>query len=287
MILFTIGFIPFGIIDLLDIFAVTVVFYQVYKILRGTRATQLFAGLLVLLVAGSLAQLIGMSGMTWLIQSIGAVWVIAFVILFQPELRRMLIRVGQLGILRPLFRASEERIVGIVAKAAFELSKQRFGGLIVFQRTTGLRGVGETGISMQAEVSLELLVSIFYPRSPLHDGAVIISGETILAAKCILPLSMHPEFESSLGTRHLAALGITDEIDAVAVVVSEENGTISVAENGKFTARDLNESELKKELNRLLYPRSVESDAEADEATDLSGVKSGTVGTASALSESS
>ncbi len=257
MILFTLGFIPFGIIDLLDIFAVTAVFYQVYKILRGTRATQLFAGLLVLVFAGSFAQLIGMSGMTWIIQSIGAVSVIAFVILFQPELRRMLIQIGQLGVLRPLFRASEERIVSIVSRAAFDLSRQRFGGLIVFQRTTGLRGVIETGIQLQAEVSLELLVSLFFPRSPLHDGAAIISGETIVSAKSILPLSTNPNLESSLGTRHRAALGITEEIDAIAIVVSEETGTISVAENGMFTKRNLNELELKDELTRLLYPRSV------------------------------
>jgi diadenylate cyclase len=257
MILFTLGFIPFGIIDLLDIFAVTVVFYQIYKILRGTRATQLFAGLLVLILAGSFAQLIGMSGMTWIIQSIGAVSVIAFVILFQPELRRMLIQVGQLGVLRPLFRASEERILSIASRVAFDLSRQRFGGLIVFQRTTGLRGVIETGIPLQAEVSLELLVSLFFPRSPLHDGATIISGETVVAAKCILPLSTNPNLESSLGTRHRAALGITEEVDAIAVVVSEETGTISVAEDGVFTKRNLNELELKEELTRLLFPRSV------------------------------
>ncbi len=287
MILFTLGFIPFGVIDLLDILAVTVVFYQVYKILRGTRATQLFAGLLVLLIAGSFAQLVGMSGMIWLIQSIGAVWVIAFVILFQPELRRMLIRVGQLGILRPLFRASEERVVGIIAKAAFELSKQRFGGLMVIQRSTGLRGVGETGISMQAEVSLELLVSIFYPRSPLHDGAVLISGETIIASKCILPLSMHPQFESSLGTRHLAALGITEEIDAVAVIVSEESGTISVAENGDFTARDLNEMGLKSELNRLLYPRASRTDKTEQTASEAKADKIAKAGAVPVLSDSS
>lgn len=252
--LFRIGFLSISIIDLLDVVAITVVFYQVFRIVRGTRATQMFAGLLILLAAGSIAQLIGMSGMTWMIQSIGAVWVLAFVVLFQPELRRMLIRVVQLGVLRNLFRAGGERIISSVAATAMDLSRRRFGGLFVLQRTTGLRGVIETGVSIQAEISRELLVSIFYPRSPLHDGAVVISGETIVAARCILPLTTNELEDSSLGTRHRAAIGITEEVDAVAVVISEETGTVSIACNGRFTGRDLDETELEKELNRLLYP---------------------------------
>lgn len=266
--LFHIGFLSFGIIDLLDIIAVTFVFYQVWKIMRGTRATQMFVGMLVLLVAGSVAQLLGMSGLPWLIQSIGAVWVIAFVILFQQELRRMLIRVGQLGLLRTLFRAGGERVITEVVKASMELARRRFGGIIVFQRTTGIRGVMETGVPIHAEVSAELLVSIFYPRAPLHDGAVVISGNTLEAAHCILPLATGPHEEPTLGTRHRAALGITGEIDAVAVVISEETGMVSVAEGGRFTMRDLDEWSLHAELVRLLYPGSAseaESSAEAAE----------------------
>ena len=252
--LFRIGFLSVSLIDLLDVLAVTVVFYQVYRILRGTRATQMFAGLLVILIAGSLVQLVGMSGMTWLIQSIGAVWVIAFVILFQPELRRMLIRVGQLGVLRTIFRASGEKVVSEITKAAMEISRHRFGCLMVFQRSTGLRGVIETGVSLQAEVSADMLVSIFFPRNPLHDGAVIISGDTIVAARCILPLTTSSNLDPSLGTRHRAAIGITEEVDAVTLVVSEETGTVSMACNGRFTAWDIGEKELKTELTRLLYP---------------------------------
>ena len=252
--LFHIGFLSFGIIDLLDIIAVTFVFYQVWKIMRGTRATQMFVGLLLLLATGSLAQLFGMSGLSWLIKSIGAVWVIAFVILFQPELRRMLIRVGQLGLLRTLFRAGGERVIAEVVQASMELARRRFGGIIVFQRSTGIRGVIETGVQLHAEVSAELLVSIFYPRAPLHDGAVVISGNTIVAAHCILPLTTGPLEEPTLGTRHRAALGITAEIDAVAVVISEETGMVSVTEGGRFTLRNLDERALHSELVRLLYP---------------------------------
>ncbi len=214
----------------------------------------MFAGLLLLLGAGSISQLIGMNGMTWLIQSVGAVWVIAFVILFQPELRRMLIRVGQMGVLRTLFRAGSDRVVTEVAQAAMELSRRRFGALIVIQRSTGLRGIIETGISLQAEVSADLLVSTFFPRSPLHDGAVIISGETVVAARCILPLTTGDYGDHNLGTRHLAAIGITEEVDAVTVVVSEETGTVSVVCNGGFSARNLDYKTLSMELNRLIFP---------------------------------
>lgn len=255
MTLFNFGFISFGLLDLLDIIAVTVVFYQVYRIMRGTRATQMFVGSLLLLLTGSLAQLIGMSGLTWLIQSVGAVWVIAFVIIFQPELRRVLIQVGQLGVLRKFFQGGGKRVVTEVAKAALELSRRRFGGLIVFQRTTGLRGVVETGISVQAEISAELIISIFFPRSPMHDGAVIIANETIIAASCILPLSTdHKQVESSLGTRHRAALSISEEVDAVVVVISEETGSVSVVMDGLFVGRNLDEEDLKTILTNLLYP---------------------------------
>jgi len=184
------------------------------------------------------------------------VWVIAFVILFQPELRRMLIRVGQLGVLRSLFDVGGKRVVAAIAQASMELSRRRFGGLFVIQRTTGLRGIIETGVSIQAEVSSDLLVSLFYPRSPLHDGAVVVSGDTIVAARCILPITDRPLEDQHLGTRHRAAVGITEEIDAVAVVVSEETGTVSVVCNGKFQARNLDEESLVEELNKLIYPGS-------------------------------
>ncbi|HHE46660.1 MAG TPA: TIGR00159 family protein [Bacteroidetes bacterium] len=254
--LFKIGFLPFGFMDLLDILLVTVIFYQVYRIMRGTRATQMFAGLLVILLTGSLAQLLALSGVSWLIQSIGAVWVVAFVILFQPELRRALTRIGELGFMRTFFRTGSEKVISEVTRAAMELSRRRFGGLIVFQRTTGIRGVVETGIPLQAEVSGDLLVSIFFPRTPLHDGAVIISENTIVAAHCILPLSTNVHLDQTLGTRHRAAIGITEVVDAVALVVSEETGSVSLAEDGKLIASQLNEDTLKSELSRLLYPHS-------------------------------
>ena len=254
--IFKIGFLPIGIIDILDILLVTFVFYQVYRIMRGTRATQMFAGLLVLLVAGSLAQLMGMSGISWLISSIGAVWVIAFVILFQPELRRALTRIGELGFMRTFFKTGSEKVLSEVSRAVIEMSRRRIGCLIVFQRTTGIRGVIETGVRLHAEVTWDLLVSIFFPRTPLHDGAVIISEGILIAARCLLPLSSNPHIDATLGTRHRAALGITEEIDALAVVVSEETGTISLVEGGEIKYRDLDEDSLRSKLTELMYPRT-------------------------------
>lgn len=272
--IFNIGFLSFGIIDLLDILLVTVVFYQIYRIMRGTRATQMFAGLLVIMVAGSIAQLMGLAGMSWLIGSVGAFWVVAFVILFQPELRRALTRVGELGLLRTFFRTGSEKVVTEVTKAAIELSMKRIGGLIVFQRTTGIRGVIETGILLQAEVTSDLLVTIFFPRTPLHDGAVIISGSTIIAAACILPLTTRNLSDTKLGTRHRAAIGITEELDAVAVVISEETGSISIVENGKFVGRDYKEYDLRTDLNRLIYPHIMEKSASTEvESTDAEPVQ--------------
>jgi diadenylate cyclase len=168
----------------------------------------------------------------------------------------MLIQIGQIGFMRTFFRTAGQRAVAEVVRASLELSRRRFGGLIVFQRKTGIRGIVETGITVQSEISWELLVTLFHPRTPLHDGAVIVIGDTIVAAKCILPLTIHPQTDTTLGTRHRAALGISEEVDAVAVVISEESGTISIAVSGKFIGRNLDEKTLTAELTRLLYPNT-------------------------------
>lgn len=248
MVLFRIGFISFTLIDLLDILAVYYVFYKIYQIMKGTRASQMFAGLLLIIVASFLFQMLNMKGMSWLISSFTAVWVIAFVIIFQPELRRLLIQIGQSRLIRMLFKVEENRAINAVINAAVQLADRHYGGLFVLQKDTGLKGIIETGIKLQAEVTSELLVSIFSPRTPLHDGAVIIANDIVQAAKCILPLSQNPAVIRELGTRHQAALGITEESDAAAVVVSEESGRISLAFQGKFIHRNLDKELLKKYL---------------------------------------
>ncbi len=246
--LFKIGFLDFTLLDLLDIIAVYYVFLKLYKIIKGTRAGQMFAGMLIIIFASFVVQILNMEGMSWLINSFASVWVIAFVILFQPELRRLLIQIGQSRVIRTLFKVEENRAINAVIDATIQLAERHYGGLIILQKDTGLKGIVETGIRLQAEVSAELLVSIFFPRTPLHDGAVIIGNDLILAAKCILPLTQNPEIEKSLGTRHRAALGITEESDAVAVVVSEETGRISLAYKGEFLHRNLDKEHLKEHL---------------------------------------
>jgi len=233
--LFKIGFLSISVIDILDIAAVSYLIYKVYFIMRGTRASQMLIGLIFILLASFLVQALNMSGMKWLFSSISQVWVVAFVIIFQPELRRLLIYTGQSRMVRLFVRVEENVSLIEVTKAAIELSKRRYGGLIVLQRDAGLKAVIETGISIQSKVNESLLVTVFSPRSPLHDGAAVIANDLVEAAKCILPLSDSTNLDPTLGTRHRAALGLSEESDAVVVVVSEETGTISLAKNGKLT----------------------------------------------------
>lgn len=249
--LFRVGFITFTLIDLIDIVLVTIVFYRLYDIMRGTRGSQMFVGLLLLLVVSLVVGSLGMKGMTWLVQSVAQVWVIAFVILFQPELRRLLIQIGQARIVRRLFRVRTTRVIDQITRAAVELSQKRYGGLFVIQRDMGLRSIIETGTRLQAEATSELIVSIFYPRTPLHDGAIVINGNLIEAAGCILPLTESLNIDSSLGTRHRAALGLSEETDAAVVVVSEETGQISLAYRGEFLARGMTDEELRKHLEQI------------------------------------
>ena len=184
-----------------------------------------------------------MSGMTWIFDSLKTVWLVAFVIIFQPELRRMLIFLGQSRIIRYFIKVSSGKTFDEVIKAAVELSKRRYGALIVMTRDTGIKSITETGIQIQAEISAPLITSIFNARSPLHDGAIIIQNDIVEAAKCILPLSQSPSLGPHFGTRHRAALGLAEESDAVILVISEETGRISVALDRQLV-QNLDESDL-------------------------------------------
>jgi diadenylate cyclase len=199
-------------------------------------------------------QLMELNLISLIFKEFATVWAIAIVILFQPELRRFLIHMGNNPIVARLFPLRSVELVEEIASAAEALSRRQYGGLFVLTREVGLRGVLETGVRLQSEVSQELLVSIFFPRTPLHDGAVVISGTIIQAAKCILPLSNNPDIDGNLGTRHRAALGISEESDALVVVVSEETGQISLAEDGRLTPmRDADH--LTAVLSRLMNER--------------------------------
>lgn len=250
--LFKIGFLTVSIIDILDIAIISFIIYKMYLFIRGSRAAQMFIGLILILIVSVFVQLLGLSGLSWIIQNLRTIWLIGFVILFQPELRRLLIYLGQTPLLRKLLKVTiNKRMTEDVVKAAMELSKRGFGGLIVVVGNAGIKSIIETGQSLQAKVSVPLIVSIFNPRSPLHDGAVVIQNEIIEAAQCILPLSQNPNLEHQYGTRHLAALGLSEESDAVIVVVSEETGKISLAFEGNLHT-DLDYTRLRNMLNEFL-----------------------------------
>ena len=253
MTFFKLGFLTVTLIDLIDIILVTWVFFKVYQYFKDTRAGQMLIGLVILLISSFIFNSIGLSAMSWLVNQFQTVWVVAFVILFQPEIRRLLIYIGQTRFFQRIFRTGTSRSLEAIVEASLQLSAKKWGGLIVIQRETGLRSYKEAGIQLKAEVSTPLLMSIFNPESPMHDGAVILQNTLLEASGCILPLTESQMVLPEMGTRHRAALGITEESDAIVIVISEERGTISTAENGRFTNLEMDEMKLRRYLNERLF----------------------------------
>jgi len=245
--LFKIGFLPVTVMDVLDIAVMSYLIYRVYKLLHGTRGAQMMVGLIILLLFSGLAPVFQMKGLTWIFENLRTIWLLAFVILFQPEIRRLLIYIGQSRIVRFFVKVTGSRVIDEVVEATTALRDRGYGALIVMARETGLRTVAETGTRIQAEVSSPLILSIFNPRSPLHDGAIIVQNEIIEAAKCILPIDQETHKQATFGTRHKAALTLSEETDAMIIVVSEETGKISVALSGQLNY-DLSPEGLKKVL---------------------------------------
>jgi diadenylate cyclase len=218
--------------DALDILIVAYVIYRVAQLIRGTRTMQMVVGLLIVAGAFVASQLLGLFTLNWLLNNfLGSLFVI-LVVIFQSDIRRALTRVGT-----PSFLASRGTVASVaqeLATAAAWLSARRIGALLVLEQEVGLNEFVETGRVLEARLSPELLETIFMRGSPLHDGAAIIKGDQVLAAACLLPLSTNPNVSLALGTRHRAGIGLTEESDAVVIVVSEEDGTISMARNGKL-----------------------------------------------------
>jgi len=248
--------------DLLDILLVAAIFFVILYLVRGTRAVPLLRGIILLIILlalmGSAFQL---RAFGWMVERALPALLVAIPVVFQPELRRALERLGRAGSLlsRPTGRrAALEHSLSAVVEACSVLAKRRTGALVVLERETGLQEYVETGVVLDAEVSTELLIALFDPHIALHDGAVILRNGRALAAACVLPLSTAFLDDRRLGLRHRAALGITEETDAVAVVVSEERGTISVAHNGRII-RDLDPERLGRVLHAfhqsVLEPR--------------------------------
>lgn len=223
--------------DLLDIALVAFLLYRVFLLFRGTLAVQILAGLALLMGLRVVAQEADLLGIGFILNNFWAVWVLALVVLLQPELRRALAQTGRSRLLQRVFgEASAERsqMVGEVVRAAESLAGKRIGALIVVERTSGLRNYAELGVPIDAVLTAELLGSLFLPGSSLHDGAVFIQEGRISVAGCFLPLSRNLQLARALGTRHRAALGLAEETDAVVVVVSEETGGISLAVEGRI-----------------------------------------------------
>ena len=241
-------------LDLLDIFLVAVLFYRLLILVKGTRSAQMYVGLLVIVLIALAAREFDLIAIRWIAESLKTVWLIAFVILFQPELRHALAQFGRTRYFRSFLRGDSYGVLGEVVRAIEALARDRHGALVVLERNVGLRNFVETGTRIDAKVSAELLVTLFSPGSPMHDGAVILREDTVLASSCILPLSSNPRSALALGTRHRAALGLSEECDAVVIVVSEETGAISVAFRGVLKQR-LSEGELRSELSRIFRIR--------------------------------
>jgi len=250
--------------DVLDILLVAVLFYRLLILVKGTRSAQMYVGLLVIVLIGILAREFDLIAVKWIVDSLKTVWLIAFVILFQPELRHALALFGCTRYFLSFLRSYHYGSLGEIVRATETLAQRRHGALVVIERNVGLRNFVETGTRIDAKVSAELLVTLFSPGSPLHDGAVIIREDTVLAASCILPLSANPRTVTTLGTRHRAGLGLSEETDAAVIAVSEESGAISVAFRGRMR-QGLDEGELRSELSRILRVRPEEEAAMTEE----------------------
>ena len=258
-----------GIFDILDIAVVAFIIYKILGFIQETRAQQLVKGLLVLLVVFFLSDVLHLYTLNWLLKTFMSIGIIALVVIFQPELRRGLEYVGRNKIVKAPFgqvdKAKAKQITDEFVRALTSFSETRTGALIVIEKEVSLTDIAETGTEINGDISAQLLGNIFYEGAPLHDGAVIIRGDKVYAAGCVLPLTENKELNKDLGTRHRAGIGITENSDAITLIVSEETGVISYAVSGKLT-RFLDAKMVEKLLLNLYIP------AVSEDATGLSRI---------------
>ncbi len=220
--------------DSLDILLVAVILYRLLLIIKGTKAVQILIGLGVLLIAFFFSGYVGLYTIDWIIQSLWAQIVLALVILFQPEIRRALAQMGEARFFPSFTSAEELKSLEEIVKASIALSNRKIGALIVIERDTSLRDFVDIGAPLDAKVSKELILSIFHPTSPIHDGAMVIRGNRIVAAGCFLPLTLNVDLSRTFGTRHRAGIGLSEETDAVVIIISEETGNIATTVGGRL-----------------------------------------------------
>ena len=259
--------------DLIEVAIIAYLFYRLLLLLRRTQAVRMVWGLVVLGLFGLFANLAGFQTLIWLLSNVSTYIVIAIIVLFQNEIRRMLTQLGRTAYFRSMRRGGDIDPIDEIVTAATGMGAHRHGAIIVFEREMSLRQYADAGIALDATVSYDLLVSIFNPAAPLHDGSVIIRQGRGAAAACFLPLTLNPRLSRELGSRHRAALGISEETDCVAVVVSEETGKISIAVDGQLE-RGLDGETLADRLRELLGLVDLEPEEENIEATgDVPGAQ--------------
>ncbi|MGA8654645.1 MAG: diadenylate cyclase CdaA [Chthoniobacterales bacterium] len=250
----------------IEIVLLAAAIYYGYLYFRGTRGAKVLTGLAVLFIFLTLvSQILNLTVISWLLRSLTAFLAIALVVIFQPELRRALAELGSTH----FFSSSSQKkeTIDLLTEAVFELASRQTGALIAIEKDTAIRSFAESGVNLDCEVSQELLLTIFFPKTPLHDGGVIIRNDRITAAACIFPVSQREDLDRTLGLRHRAGLGITEESDAVAIVVSEETGHISICHRGKIE-RGFKPGQFETRLSKLLLSDSDQSEKTADDALE-------------------
>lgn len=258
--------------DIIDIALVAYIVYKGVKLVRETRAVQLIKGIVILIVATQLSGWLKLNAINFILVNTMQVGLVALLVVFQPELRKALEKVGRSTMSKIIIPTESEfdseKVIDEIVKAASNLKSTKTGALMILERTTKLADIARTGVLLDSTVSSPLLINIFVPNTPLHDGAVIIGDNKIKAASCFLPLTQATNLSQELGTRHRAAIGITEVADCIAVVVSEETGRISVAQDGELI-RNLTADELSKHLKHIIIPTDAENKNPKEKLIDL------------------
>jgi len=261
-----------SIVAVVDILLVSFLFYKLFQLIRGGRAFQMVVGTLLLVLLFFASQWAELTALNWLLRNTLAYIGFAVIVLYQQELRRGLANLGRAPLFRFLNPAASKGTLDEIVFSMLTLAGRRMGALLVLERDIGLRSYIEGGIILDAVVTYDLLLSIFNPKSPLHDGAVIIQGDRAAAAACFLPISINPQLSKELGTRHRAAIGITEDTDAVAIVVSEETGLVSFVNDGAISTRldsDALRQKLREAFGREAEPARAGANTEAEASTPV------------------
>lgn len=256
----SIGFLEFGFLDLIEVLIIAAILYYLYRWIRGTFAIQAAAGLLFIIILNAVVSMLGLTTINFILGQMLNVGVIALFIIFQPEIRRLLYRLGKNTNLNRLFvRSGSEVLIDEVIDAARNMSQTKTGALIVFARSSTLEDLVDVGVKLDAKVNSSLLQTIFHKNTLLHDGAVVIRDNRIVAASCYLPISQNPNLSAVFGTRHRAAVGITETNNVFVLVISEETGRISIARNGALTS-GLSIQKLRSEMQQHLGNKPINED---------------------------